>query len=79
MEIFIKKYWNEEDIMFYLHFVDEFAVKQIEITKSGKTFLSEENPIVGESVLYDQKLEELDINQNDIISKEEFETAWNSK
>ncbi|UPT65528.1 MAG: hypothetical protein M0D57_13365 [Sphingobacteriales bacterium JAD_PAG50586_3] len=79
METFIKKYWDEEDILFYLHFNDEEAARQIEITKSGKVFLSQENPFSGEAFLYDQSLSDFDFDQDDIISKEEFEIAWNSK
>jgi len=29
-EVFIKKYWNEDDILFYMHFQNGDAVRQIE-------------------------------------------------
>jgi hypothetical protein len=75
-ETFIKKYWEEESITFYMHFQDNVAVKQIEISSSGTKYLSTENSHVDGSMLYDQSFEELDLESKDIISKEEFETAW---
>lgn len=75
-ELFIKKYWNEEDILFYIHFQNENAVRQIEITDKGKIYLTLENPQQGESMLYDQSINDLDVNHSDFISKEEFEKQW---
>lgn len=77
-EIFIKKYWEEEDILFYLHFQNGEAVRQIEIAANTKTFLSLNNPIQGDSMLYDKTLESLDIDEKDFISKDEFDKVWYS-
>ncbi len=30
--VYIKKYWEEEDVLFYLHFINNIAIRQIEIT-----------------------------------------------
>lgn len=77
-EVFIKKYWDEEDILFYLHFQNGEAVRQIEITANSKIFLSLNNSIQGDSMLYDQTLESLDIDEKDFITKQEFDTVWYS-
>jgi hypothetical protein len=76
-ELFVKKYWQEEKIWFYIHFQDGEAVRQIEIGSKGKIYLTLENSRQGESMLYDQSLEELDISNSDFITKEEFEKEWN--
>jgi hypothetical protein len=78
-DLFIKKYWAEDDVLFYLHFQNGEAVEQIEVTSSGSVFLSVENPIQGDSMLYDQTIEELDLNERDFIGEEEFINAWNQK
>ncbi len=75
-EVFVKKYWEEEDVLFYLHFNDGVAVRQIEISSQFKFFLSLENPVQGNSMLYDQSLESMNLNDSDFISKLEFETIW---
>ena len=78
-EVFVKKYWAEDDIMFYLHFQNKEAVRQIELTTNGKTFLSIDNPIEGDSMLYDQTIEELELEESDFIMKEEFDKIWNDR
>lgn len=75
-EVFIKKYWPEEDVLFYLHFQDGVAVSQIEITEDSKVFLSNKNPLQGVSKLYDQSLEDLELDEGDFISKADFMTIW---
>ena len=75
-EVFVKKYWTEEDVLFYLHFQDGNAVSQVEITKDSKVFLTTENPLQGDSMLYDQSLEDLELNVSDFISKDDFMKVW---
>lgn len=75
-EKFIKKHWHEEDILFYIHFRNNIAIRQIEISENNKVYLSEDNSLVNGSMLYNQSLGELELNENDFISKEEFEKAW---
>ena len=75
-EVFVKKYWVEEDILFYLHFQDGSAVAQVEVTKDSKIFLSTENPLQGDFMLYDQALEDLELNEGDFISKDDFMNVW---
>jgi hypothetical protein len=76
-ETFIKKYWVEDDVLFYMHFKEEVAIRQIEISSLRKILLSQDSPVNGDSKLYDQNLSDLDLSSEDVISKEEFETAWN--
>lgn len=78
-EVFVKKYWAEDKILFYLHFKNGEAVEQIEITPEGKVFLSLSNPNEEESMLYDQSLDELDLEENDFITREDFYNIWNDK
>jgi hypothetical protein len=35
-ETFIKKYWDERDVLYYLHFTGNNAIRQIEITEITK-------------------------------------------
>jgi len=58
-DFFIRKDWKAEGILFYLHFKNDEAVRQIEITGKGKIFLSLDNPVNGESILYDQQMSAL--------------------
>ncbi len=76
-ELFVKKYWKEEDVIFYLHFQNGEAVRQIEITSNEKIFLSSEDPQHGDSMLYDQSFDDLDLQESDFISEEEFNKVWN--
>lgn len=76
-ELFVKKYWDEENILFYIHFRDGEAVRQIEETSKGRVLLTSENPHKGESMLYDQSLDELELNDSDFITEDEFNEIWN--
>jgi len=78
-EVFVKKSWDEENVLFYMHFQNGQAVRQIEETAKRKVFLTVENPNNGESMLYDQTLDELDLQESDFITEEEFNNAWNDK
>ncbi|WPU99866.1 hypothetical protein SNE26_28055 [Mucilaginibacter sp. cycad4] len=78
-ETFVKKFWEEEKTLFYLHFQDNTAVRQIEVNSNGKVFLSEEYPVKGDSILYDQTLQDLDLQENDFISEQEFEEVWSNR
>ena len=78
-ELFVKKYWNEEDVLFYLHFQSGKAVRQIEETSKGRVLLMSENPYQEGSMLYDQSVDELELNDSDFITKEEFNKAWNKQ
>lgn len=75
-EVFIKKYWKEEDIWFYIHFQNQRAIRQIELSNEKRTLLTLDSPQKGESMLYDQSIDDLDLNNSDYITKEEFEKEW---
>ncbi len=78
-DIYTKYYWDEGDILFYHHFRDNYAIKQIEIRKDKTIFISEENPIQGEDMLYDGKFEDLEVTDDQFITKKEFEEMWSKK
>ncbi|MDF2934040.1 MAG: hypothetical protein K0R36_3371 [Chryseobacterium sp.] len=77
MQLFVKKYWDEEDVLFYMHFKNGEAVRQIEKTNKGKILLTSDNPNQYESMLYDQSLDDLNLNESDFITEEEFNKIWN--
>jgi len=74
-EVFVKKYWDEEDVLYYLHFQDGDALRQIEISKGIKMCYDVSYPAQARFV-NDQKLEELELEEEDFITKEEFDEAW---
>lgn len=75
-DLYIKKFWEEESVTFYIHFRSDKAVRQVEISSTGKVLLSEDAPIRGNSMLYDQSLSDLNIGVSDFISQNEFELIW---
>jgi hypothetical protein len=75
-ELFIKKYWSEENILFYIHFRNGEAIRQIEESPKGKVLLTLDNPYSGDSMLYDQHIDDLDLNKSDFITEQEFNKAW---
>lgn len=79
IDVFVKKKWTEENIIFYIQFKNGEAFRQIEITLHGKVFLSLEHPQEGESMLCDQSIDSLDLNEEDFITSEEFFAVWNNE
>ena len=78
-EVFIKKYWAEENILFYVHFQDGRAVRQIDVTPDKKIFLSKDHPHEGDASLYDHSIDDLQLGQKDFITAEVFEKVWAKK
>jgi hypothetical protein len=78
-EVFVKKYWLDENVLFYLHFQNGEAIRQVEITSTSKLRLTTSNPLNGDSMLYDQSLDELDLDESDFITEEEFNSIWGQK
>ena len=76
---FIKKYWADENVLFYIHFENEIAIRQIEISSLNKIKLTIENPINGDSILFDQELKYLELEEKDYISEKEFNLIWELK
>lgn len=75
-EVFIKKYWDDENVLFYLHFQNDTAFRQIEITSNNKILLTSQHPRSGNSMLYDQSLKDLDLQKSDFITELEFNRIW---
>jgi len=76
---YIKKEWEEEKTLFYINFIGDNAVRQIEIHRDEKIFLSTEHPVQGDCFLCDQSLKSLDLSSTDYISKDEFDEVWYSQ
>ena len=74
---FIKKYWEEECILFYIHFQKGLAIRQVEITDKSKVRLSLANPFQGGSMLYDQHIDDLELLSSDFITEDEFNHIGN--
>lgn len=75
-EVFIKKYWPDGNVLFYVHFRDGHAFRQIEITPTGKILLTADQPQQGESVLFDQLIGDLAPHRADFITAADFEDVW---
>lgn len=75
--LFIKKEYKEENVILYLHFQGENAVRQIEIYPEEKIKLSELLPIFKGHFLYDQNFSDVKWDECDFITKNEFEKEWN--
>lgn len=77
---YVKKECKEESIIYYLHFIGEEAVRQIEKHSDKTVYLSDANPICGDSILYDQSFLFLksSLSDDDYITKDEFNGIWNS-
>ena len=75
---YVRKYWEEEKVMYYLHFVGENAIRQIEVEPDKTIYLSTEHPICGNYALYDQDLSLLELTPADYITREEFEEVWHN-
>ena len=75
-ETFIKKEWPEEDVIIFLHFQGEYAVRQMEIKANHVERVTLDDPIKEEIVLSDAFLSDLKLSETDFITKEEFERAW---
>lgn len=78
-DVFVRKRWDEENVVFYIHFQNDYAVRQIEISPAGERFLSIKNPLVEDSMLCDKEISSFDFNNNDFITNQEFETKWDKK
>lgn len=76
--IYIRKKWEEEDVMIYLHFAGENAVRQIEVQPDKIIRTSENTPISGNSYLYDQNFSDIKWDESDFISEDEFNEKWNT-
>jgi hypothetical protein len=79
LNIYIRKEWDEENIIFYIHFQNDEAIRQIEISPKSKTFLTLENPTKGESMLLDQSLEFLELDKKEFITEQEFNAIWDER
>lgn len=79
---FVRKEWEEESTIFYFHFIDDYAVRQIEINSVGeKVFLDEKTPVNGDYFLYDQQLSDMneELLPNNFITEEEFNNIWKDR
>ena len=78
MDKYIKKSFDDlgYEIQMYLHFHGAFAVQQIEVSDNGVMKLDESNPVIGDAFLYDQTYSDIEWDEKDFISKEEFDNVW---
>jgi len=75
---YVKRKWDEEDVVYYLHFRGENAVRQMEIHSDHIVRLSEKDPVSGDSYLYDQNFSDIEWQAEDFIDKYEFDRVWNN-
>jgi hypothetical protein len=77
-EVFLKKFWEEEGTIFLVHFINNRAVRQMEVTGKEVKRLSSQQPVVGNSKLADQPLSEWNLTADDFISRSDFERYWDA-
>ncbi len=79
--IYTKKYWEEDNEMYYFHIENGYTIRQIVINyNSGLVLkLSQETPYFNEYILCDQILNHIEWKDSEYISEIEFESIWNKK
>lgn len=77
-DIYVRRKWEEEDIIIYLHFIGENAVRQMEVFPDKIIKTSKNNPISEDSYLYDQNFSDIKWDESDFISEDEFNEKWNT-
>ena len=74
--VFIKKFWDEGNVLYYFHFLNNYTVRQVEIEGNRIMRFS----IKDNDFLYDQPLSAMeDIQDNNYISEQEFERVWHNQ
>lgn len=77
-DIYVRRKWEEENIIIYLHFIEENAVRQMEVFPNKVVKISKNNPISEDSYLYDQNFSDIKWDESDFISEDEFNEKWNT-
>ncbi len=67
---------KDDNVIIYLHFLGEDAVRQIDITPDGIFLTTTKFPFNEDAMLYDQDLSDLDDDSFEIISELEFNAKW---
>ena len=79
--IYLKRYWDEDNEMYYFHIEYRNVIRQIVINyNSGLVVkLSQETTNFEEYILCDQILNLVEWQDSEYISEVEFENIWNKK
>lgn len=79
--IYLKRYWDEDNEMYYFHIENKNVIRQIVINyNSGLVVkLSQETTNFEEYILCDQILNLVEWQDSEYISEVEFENIWNKK
>ncbi len=79
--IYLKRYWDEDNEMYYFHIENRNVIRQIVINyNSGLVVkLSQETTNFEEYILCDQILNLVEWQDSEYISEVEFENIWNKK
>ncbi|MDE5915974.1 MAG: hypothetical protein K2H08_01330 [Duncaniella sp.] len=75
-ETFIRRYYPEEDITYYLHFVGEEAIRQLEIHADKRLRYTTDHPYDDDGGLYDQNFSDIEWPADSFIIRDEFEAEW---
>mgnify|MGYP001792218867 CR=1 FL=1 len=80
-KIYVKHFFEEENIWFFYEIIDGWACRQVEIWPNESRFLSEKIPHHKDSMLADQKFEDLNstFDEKNFISAQDFEEQWNKR
>ena len=76
---FIKKYWEEDNEMYYFHIENGYVEREIILDKNKNEYIKLSKVVQQrkEYFLCDQPLDSVEWDILDYISEEEFETVWN--
>ena len=79
--IYLKRYWDEDNEMYYFHIENKIVIRKIVIYyNSGLVVkLSQETTNFEEYILCDQILNLVEWQDSEYISEVEFENIWNKK
>jgi len=75
-DLFLKGHWEAEDVIFYLHFKGQCAIRQKELHEDRLIKLDTIHTFEGDSMLYDQNLDDLERDSFAEISEDEFNEMW---
>ena len=75
---YVKKQWAEENVVYYIQFIGDDAIRQVEKYPDRTIYLSTANPVYEDSILYDQGLQLIksSLSSKNYITKDDFKKVW---
>lgn len=76
-DLYIKKYWDEENIMYYFHVHNDVVVRQIEIQDGEKNCSDIAHSLQDNASIADICFSEMEIDNPAYVTRQEFDSVWN--